>query len=162
MVRGRKPKPTAVKEASGALRKNPQRRNRREPKPPAGAPPMPSIVAADPAAKTEWMELCGWLADMGTLAKADRSLMAIYCTTFSEWVKYMEHVREHGVCVATANGGVTTAPEAHQYNKLSDRMLKLLTELGLTPSARSRIRTPEQNDEEDPFQNLLERFSGSN
>ena len=159
-MRGRKPKPTAVHEASGALAKNPKRRNRQEPKPKPGAPKMPGVVRADPVASQEWEALCGWLDDMRILSKADRTLMAQYCTTYAEWVKYMTHVRQYGVSVPTASGGVTTSPETYQYNKLSDRMLKLLAELGLTPSARSRIRTPEQRDDDDPFNVLLERMSG--
>lgn len=162
MVRGRKPKPTAVKERSGALRKNPQRRNEYEPRPTLGAPRKPSMVAADPIASNEWDSLCEWLDDMGILAKADRSLMIHYVTTYSEWRKYFVIVRDYGVSVPTATGGVTTSPETHQYNKLSDRLLKLLVELGLTPSARSRLKATDVKDDDDPFASLVSRLSGNN
>lgn len=162
MVRGRKPKPSAVKERSGALRKNPQRRNKEEPKPTLGAPRKPAMVEADQIASQEWDSLCDWLDDMGILAKADRALMISYVTTYSEWRKYFIHVRDHGVSVPTATGGVTTSPETHQYNKLSDRLLKLLVELGLTPSARSRLKATEPKDDDDPFASLVGRLSGMN
>ena len=123
---------------------------------------MPSMVKADPVAAEEWKALCGWLADMKILAKSDRSLMVSYVTTYSEWLKAYQYIQKNGVSCPTAAGSVTTAPEAHHYHKLSDRLLKLLVELGLTPSARSRIKAPDQQDIDDPFQNLLDRFSGKN
>jgi P27 family predicted phage terminase small subunit len=120
------------------------------------------MVESDSIASNEWDSLCEWLDDMGILAKADRSLMIHYVTTYSEWRKYFVHVRDHGVSVPTANGAVTTSPEAHQYNKLSDRLLKLLVELGLTPSARSRLKAADKSDEDDPFASLVGRLSGLN
>ena len=162
MVRGRKPKATAVKEASGALKKNPQRRNTREPKPVLGAPPMPPTVRVDKIAKEQWTELCNLLAGMNILTTADSGVMAMYCTTYSEWIKAYEHVREHGVSCLTAAGSMTTSPEASNWHKLSDRIIRLFAELGLTPSSRSRIKAPELSETENPFTDLLERFSGLN
>jgi P27 family predicted phage terminase small subunit len=59
-----------------------------------------------------------------------------------------------------AAGGVTTSPEAHQYNKLSDRLIKLCAELGLTPSARSRISVAEPDKTDDPMEAILLKFQG--
>lgn len=159
-MRGRKPKPTAVKEREGAFVKDPQRRNKREPKPRPGAPPVPPHVKVDPVATEEWANLCEWLDDMKILAQADRTLMAHYCTTYSEYLKHYKHVAKHGVSVPTAAGGVTTSPEAHQYNKLADRLIKLCAELGLTPSARSRISVAEPSKEDDPMEAILLKFQG--
>lgn len=162
MVRGRKPKATAVKEASGALRKNPQRRNHEEPQPRLGWPAMPSTVAADEAASAAWSAVCGILEEMKILAVSDVHAIAMYCTTYAEWSKAYEHVRKHGVSCPTAAGGVTTSPETHQYNKLSDRLLKMFAELGMTPSSRSRIRVQGDAEEDNPITDLLARFQGIN
>ena len=158
--RGPKPKPNAVKEREGAFVKNPQRRNKNEPKPRRGAPPVPSFVKVNKAAAEEWTSLCQWLDEMGILAQADRTLMAQYCTTYAEWVRYYEHVAKHGVSIPNASGALSTTPEAHQYNKLSDRLIKLCAELGLTPSARSRISVAQHDTEDDPMQAVLLRFQG--
>lgn len=158
--RGPKPKPTAVQERSGAFEKHPERRNANEPKPKPGAPFMPPHVKANAAAAAVWLDLCAWLDDMKILAQSDQCLMAQYCVTYADYVKYYEHISKHGVSVSTATGGVRTSPEAMQFNKLADRLTKLCSELGLTPSARSRISVAEPVDEEDPMQAILLRFQG--
>ena len=162
MVAGRKPKATAVKEASGALRKNPQRRNKAEPKPKRGHPAMPPTVKADKVAASQWNDLCQLLDDMKILTVADQAVMAMYCTTYAEWLKVYEHVRDNGCSYVSVNGNPATSPQTHQYNKLSDRLLKLFAELGLTPSSRSRIKATEIDDSDNPFADLLSRFSGIN
>ena len=121
---------------------------------------MPPHVKANATAATTWFNLCEWLDDMRILAQADQCLMAQYCMTYAEYLKYSDYVTKNGVSVPTASGGVTTAPEAHQYNKLSDRLLKLCTELGLTPSARSRISVAQIEDDDDPMEAVLLKMTG--
>ena len=98
-----------------------------------GAPPRPSDV--DPQA---WSELCETLDEMGVLSRCDRTVMQLWCSTYSEYQLMLEHVRLRRVSVETARGGQVTSPEAHQYNKLADRLIKLCAELGLTPSHYDR------------------------
>ena len=159
MVRGRKPIATAVKEASGALKHDPQRRNRDEPVGTLGAPTKPDMVAIDTVASEKWEHLCYLLDDLGILAISDQAVMASYCTTWSEWEKTYHHVREHGHSCPTAAGSVTTSPESHAYHKLSDRLLKLCAELGLTPSSRSRIKAPGKGVEDDPLAEWMANYS---
>ena len=158
MPRGRKPKPTAVKKASGALRKNPKRANKREPSPPTGWPDCPLYVKKDKPAHEHWKWLCKTLDEMHVLSKADLAVLEMAAVTYARW-------RELDVIIAGANvseisgrGSVITRPEAVQVHKHADRYLKLISELGLTPSSRSRIKVDKQEHAQSGFEQLLSRM----
>jgi P27 family predicted phage terminase small subunit len=159
MVKGRKPLSNAIKEASGAFIKHPERRNAEEPKPKLGRPKIPEAVESDPAAKSRWHWVCDQLESMNLLAETDQGLIAGYCLDYSMMLSLWESIKGGQVSDMNAKGGITTKPEANQFHKFADRCLKREAELGLTPSARSRLRAP-QKDEEDPFQEWLMRATG--
>lgn len=161
-MRGRKPLPTAVKEASGALEKNPQRRNKSEPKPLRGSPDVPESLLDDPVAMSCWTRTCKTLEGMGILTLAEHSVLELYCVTYSQWRNLSAFVANGNCTVVTDRGGTATSPEANQVHKYSATLIKLMAELGLTPSSRSRIHaTPEE--EEDLFSDFLKRrMSGDN
>ena len=80
------------------------------------------------------------MESMSILTQADQSVLALYCSTYAQWRWLAEYVKEGNVREISEKGGVTTSPEAQQVHKYADRLVKLMAELGLTPSARSRIR----------------------
>ena len=154
-MRGRKPLPTAVKDASGEHKNHPSRRNNSEPVAAKGIPPIPESIAADSVASRCWQSVCGTLNDMGILTIADASVMELYCVTYSQW-RWLSNVVKDGNCSIATEKGVTTLPEANQVHKYSATLLRLMAELGLTPSSRSRIHaTPKEED--DPFTDFLKR-----
>jgi P27 family predicted phage terminase small subunit len=159
MVKGRKPQSTAIKLAKGAFDKHPERRNHSEPTPQLGEPTIPEIVEQDPAAKARWLWVCEQLRSMNLLHVTDQGLIAGYCLDYSMMLSLWESIKGGRVSDMTERGGITTKPEANQFHKFADRILKREAELGLTPSARTRLRAP-QKDEEDPFQEWLARASG--
>jgi P27 family predicted phage terminase small subunit len=159
MVKGRKPQSTAIKLAKGAFDKHPERRNHSEPTPQLGEPVIPEIVEQDPAAKAKWLWVCEQLRSMNLLNVTDQGLIAGYCLDYSMMLSLWESIKGGRVSDMTERGGITTKPEANQFHKFADRILKREAELGLTPSARTRLRAP-QKDEEDPFQEWLARASG--
>lgn len=161
-MRGRKPQSTAAKEASGAFRKDPQRRNKDEPQAKRGMPEKPEHVAADPVASEQWDELCRTLGDMNIVTLADRSLLALYCSTYSQWNQLQTEVAENGCYVVNDKGNLSQSPQAIQVHRYADRLLKMMAELGLTPSARSRIKAPKQDEPESGFSELLSRMQGVN
>ena len=90
-MRGRKPKPTAVRRRDG----NPGKRgfNHAEPVPPEGLPDCPEHLSE--AAREEWHRLAGPLHAMGVVTLADRGALAAYCQAWGRWVaKYGYEVRE--------------------------------------------------------------------
>ena len=159
MVKGRKPQATAIKLAKGAFEKHPERRNHNEPTPQLGEPTIPEIVEQDPAAKARWLWVCEQLRSMNLLHVTDQGLIAGYCLDYSMMLSLWDSIKGGRVSDMTERGGITTKPEANQFHKFADRILKREAELGLTPSARTRLRAP-QKDEEDPFQEWLARASG--
>jgi P27 family predicted phage terminase small subunit len=159
MAKGRKNQATSIKLAKGAFDKHPERRNHNEPTPQLGEPTSPDIVEQDPAAKARWIWVCEQLQSMNLLHVTDQGLIAGYCLDYSMMLSLWESIKGGRVSDMTERGGITTKPEANQFHKFADRILKREAELGLTPSARTRLRAP-QKDEEDPFQEWLARASG--
>ncbi|HEY1599711.1 MAG TPA: phage terminase small subunit P27 family [Pirellulales bacterium] len=141
MVRGRKPKPTRLKLAEG----NPGKRKSRarEPQPAAGEPACPAEL--DAAAREEWQRLCKALIALGILTEIDRAVLAAYCQCWSRWLAAERDIARRGVIVVTVMGAEMQNPSLPIANKALQLMLRFGAELGLTPSARTRIdATPAQ------------------
>lgn len=125
-VRGRKPKPLALKILEGHRA---DQTNFNEPRLPAG-----SIVAPEHLhghALDKWNELAPILSGAGMLTAGDRDALEQLCD-------------DYAIYRATA------------CNKAKDRIRRLLTEFGLTPSSRSRIRSTLE-----PAKNKLSSFIDS-
>jgi len=86
--------------------------------------------------------------------------MEIYCVMFSQYRSALESVRKTGLVLVTREEKgksveVKRNPFETVQNKLIVQMSKLMAELGLTPTARTRLAaTPK--DESDPFLDWLE------
>lgn len=113
-MRGRKPKPTALKILEGA---QPCRINRHEPSvpPPADLAPPRWLEGQ---AVDHWHELAPMLHRSGLLTEADRHSLALLCEAF---------------------GRFRADPTDERARDLYRRMA---VEFGLTPSSRSRLRAP--------------------
>jgi P27 family predicted phage terminase small subunit len=145
---GPSPQPTALK----ILRGNPGRRplNKREPEPEAKAPECPDYVKADPVALAYWEHYLPILLSMRILTVADETVLASLCITHSNLIANLNKVRElnangssgiSGIVIATKTGYL--APNQFYLNVQTamEQELKFCRELGLTPSARTRINT---------------------
>jgi P27 family predicted phage terminase small subunit len=159
MVKGRKPKATAVKVAEGSFTKHPERRNNEEPKPKLSDPKIPDHVEADLVAKSRWFWVCDQLREMSLLHATDQGLIAGYCLDYSMMISLWGHIKGGIVSEMNEKGNTSTKPEANQFHKFADRCLKREAELGLTPSSRARLRAP-QAEEEDVFEEWLKRATG--
>lgn len=136
MKPGRKPKPTAIRRAEG----NPGKRawNPDEPVPPEGLPHCPAHLSDE--AKAEWARLAAALHGMGVLTVADRAAFAAYCQAWGRWVEAEEKLRTTPPLIRTPSGHVQQSPWIGIANRQLELMGRYMTELGLTPAARSRIR----------------------
>ena len=133
--RGRKPKPTAIKELEGNPGKRPL--NDAEPKPERKAPPCPKWL--EPEAKKEWRRLSKQLEQIGVLTEVDQAAFASYCQAYARWKEAEEFMTQHGTIVKTKSGYWQQVPQvsiAQTYLKI---MNKIAEQFGLTPAARSRI-----------------------
>lgn len=152
-MRGRKPKPTVIKMLEG----NPGKRdlNPREPVAPEGIPECPDWL--DTEAKAEWFRTAQVLKDMQLLSLADRTALAAYCTAYSRWVEAELQVRKYGTVVKSpVKGFPMKSPYLTVADQAMEAMRKFMTEFGLTPSARSRIRVPDDAQAADEFDSFME------
>ena len=134
-IRGRKPKPTALKVLEG----NPGHRplNKREPMPKGRLPRCPDWLEED--AKKEWKRLGKILAEMGMLTNLDMMASAGYCQAYARWKGAEEFITKHGDMVRTPNGYLQQVPQVSIAQTNLKIMLKFCEQFGLTPSARSRM-----------------------
>lgn len=128
-MRGRKPTPPALKARAG--------RPDRSPKPPASQPTCPAHLS--PTAKAEWKRLAGTLARIGLLTQPDRAALAAYCQAYGRWVEAERRLAETPPILKTPAGYVQASPWIAIANKQLELMARFMAELGLTPTARSRI-----------------------
>ena len=120
-MRGRKPKPVAINT------------------PAANLPACPDHL--EPAAQTEWVRVVKLMHQMGTLAGTDRAVLAAYCQSWATWVAAEVEIARTGRIVAAPRTKTPMMnPWAHVADKAFQRMLKSAVELGLTPSARTRVK----------------------
>jgi P27 family predicted phage terminase small subunit len=134
-MRGRKPKPTHLKLLEG----NPGRRpiNGAEPKPGGDLPTCPAHLG--PSAKAEWKRLARDLNRIGLLSMVDRAALAVYCQSWGRWVEAERKLQETPPLLKTPAGYVQISPWLTIANKERELMARYMAELGLTPSARTRL-----------------------
>lgn len=135
MVRGPRPKPTAVRELDG--NRGHRRLNRSEVQFPA------AMVGDCPAwlseeATEEWDRLAPALIRLRLLSGADLVVFAAYCQCYATYVKAQRVLNEEGLTVVTKMGEFPR-PEVGIVLKHLEQIRKLASEFGLTPSARGRI-----------------------
>lgn len=136
-MRGRKPKPTALKLIEG----NPGHRplNCWEPTPHVKVPTCPSHLC--PSAKTEWKRLAKLLHMLRVLSELDRAALAAYCQAYGRWVEAEQKLKETPALLKLPSGYLQPNPWLTIATKQLELMHKYMTELGLSPSSRSRVST---------------------
>lgn len=150
MGRGRPPKPTAIKVLEG----NPGHSAlpSYEPSVPGDFPPPPDGMSD--VARRQWMFLAPILHSANVLRQVDGTVLAQYCEAYAAWQFALAKVREEGAVVYDeTKAGVLTKrnPWALERDAQSDRMQRLGSDLGLSPSSRARIVVlPSKKKEEDP------------
>ncbi len=151
MARGRKPKPTALKKLAGNPGKRPL--NAAEPKPPPEAPDPPRHLNDE--ARAEWQWLCATLHQLKLLAKSDKAIMTLYCETWAEYVRVRKDVEEYGfVMISPKTGSPFVNPLANVEASLKKQLLQYLSELGLSPTSRTRLHVA-PDDPADPLSQLI-------
>jgi len=149
-IRGRKPKPTAIKLLNGNPGKRPMNAN--EPKPKPSIPKCPKWI--EPEAKKEWRRIVKELEKLGLLTNLDAAMLIAYCQSYARWKEAEDFITQHGSILKTQSGYIQQVPQvsiAQTYLKI---MKDLCSEFGLTPSSRSRMSIPNQR-EDDEFEVFL-------
>ena len=115
-TRGRKPKPTAMKELEGNPGKHPL--NTSEPKPNKKAPACPKWL--EPEAKKEWRRLAKQMEAIGILTEVDMAAFAGYCQAYARWKEAEEFITQHGTIVKTPSGYWQQVPSSRSRIIASD------------------------------------------
>ena len=134
-VRGRKPKPTALKQLEGNPGKRPL--NEHEPVPPKATVKCPAWLESE--AKKEWRRLAPALESMGILTTVDLTAFAGYCQAYARWKEAEEFITQHGSIFQTPSGYVQQVPQVSIAQQNLKIMQSFCSEFGLTPATRSRI-----------------------
>jgi P27 family predicted phage terminase small subunit len=134
-MRGRKPTPTALRLVQG----NPGNRplNHNEPEPEAVMPTCPSHLC--PSAKAEWRRIGRQMQNLGMISLLDRAVLAGYCQAYGRWVEAERKLHEMPMLLKMPSGYIQHNPWLTIANKQLELMLKFGSELGLSPSTRSRV-----------------------
>lgn len=149
-MRGRKAKPTALKELEG----NPGKRalNKKEPKPEVLIPSCPNHLKG--VARQEWNRVTKELHALGLIARVDRAALAAYCTSYKDYVDAENALKREGVVIFSEKGGAYQNPWMGIKKRSMDQMVKFGAEFGLTPSSRVRLQV-ERPTEEDEMAGFL-------
>ena len=120
MRRGPKPRPTA----SPKLKEG-------------GLPRCPGHL--DEVARKEWRRLARPLFEAGILTVADRAAFAAYCQSYSLWAEAVRKLQETPKLIKAPSGYVQQSPWIGIANKQQELMGRYMSELGITPTSRSRL-----------------------
>lgn len=117
--------PTAVAQLTGAAAKNPQRfRDRAEPKPSGDLGDPPSFLSA--REKKAWKAFAG---EWSWLTADDRAAMVALCQMRA----------------------LVEDPKAEKTAALYSAYRLAINDFGGTPTSRSKVHQPKEDDEDDPF-----------
>ncbi len=155
-MRGRKPKPSALRLIEG----NPGHRriNPNEPKPVRGAPTCPAHLS--PTAKAEWKRLIRQLVMLGMMSQLDRAVLAAYCQAYGRWVEAERKLAETPALIKLPSGYVQQNPWLAVSNKQVELMAKFMAEIGLTPVSRSRVNAKPSTGYPKPWETGPSTFDG--
>lgn len=106
-------------------------------------------------ARKEWTRVSRILHRAGLLTQLDRAALALYCTAYERWVEAEMMIRKHGLLTESPNGHWVQNPYLAISNKSLDQLKRLAGELGLTPAARSTIKTPHEHEDSDEDEQMF-------
>lgn len=169
MTAGRRPIPSYLKEVTGTTRK--ARVNTAEPKMPVARPRLPEHLTS--YARLAWMTYAPLLEKMGVLTRPDALALERLCECYGEIRTYAAVLAKEGLSyrpVLTDSKGVPMMdgndmavlgpvkmrPEVAAMANADVRMKNWLSEFGLTPSARTKVKGVPQDAKPAPGSDLLD------
>jgi P27 family predicted phage terminase small subunit len=106
------------------------------------APDLPEFL--NPEAMSYFNEIVGYGLDMDVITAADGAIVALLASEFTEWVMLDKTIKTEGFIkkMPTATGFMQEVvnPSLKVRDDKLKVILKMLSELGLTPVARSRLQ----------------------
>ena len=90
---------------------------------------------------------------MGVVTEAEADIVAVYVAAYAQWVECRHGIERHGLIIFTEKGTAMRNPLLKVSDDAQRTMLRCMSELGLTPSARVRLTGPVVDD--DPLEAFL-------
>ena len=120
--------------------------------PPPAVPDCPIWLKGD--AKREWDRVVPQLAEAGVLTGLDGGQLERYCDAYGNWLEARADVKKRGPTIKGPFGPTNNpnVKRAFDERKEADRLAQ---ELGLSPSARSRVKVPEKTPTVDESEGFL-------
>ncbi|SMX45617.1 phage terminase small subunit P27 family [Maliponia aquimaris] len=106
-------------------------------------------------ARKEWRRLATPMVEAGLLTLADRAALAAYCQAYGRWVEAEERLKETPALLKSPSGYVQQSPWLTVANKQLELMGRFMSELGLTPVARTRVAHNATTDPDRPTTIIL-------
>jgi P27 family predicted phage terminase small subunit len=139
-ARGRKPASLALKIAKG---ETPARLGLDVPGTNLSTPEPPETVRGNPEVLEEWNRIVGLLAEMKTVSKVDRPGLVLYCGAYERWREARTMLVEEGYMEARGTGALMESPWVKVMEKAESFMRRMLSDFGLLPSSRHKVRESE-------------------
>jgi len=156
-MKGRKPKPTVLKLLAG----NPGKRaiNSVEPQYEVLGVKEPHVLLEEKneIARSEWVRVVPLLVASGVAKDIDSVALLAYCLAYQHWYKAEELVRIHGPLIRTSAGWLTTSPAMRLADAQLSKMREFLSDFGMTPTSRVRIKCDLPASHTDELEEYLKR-----
>lgn len=136
-MKGRKPKPTAFRLIEGN-REHRTIHQELEPKPPASKPPCPQMLS--PEARDHWKYIVKHLEAMNTLGESDQGTIMAAAMAYGQAVNIQSDINAMTGQELTDEGKKELASHRRLLNNTLCTMAKFEADLGLNPTARTRIK----------------------
>jgi P27 family predicted phage terminase small subunit len=149
MTRGRKPTPTQLKIVKGTTRKD--RMNPREPVVSGNLIGPPEHFCE---AQKEIWKYAIENAPSGLLKRLDLSILETWVTAMWIFRDTQRDVQAEGLMTTTINGVPVPNPKIGIMTRQSQLIMKAASEMGFTPSSRSKIVMTEEKIKDDPWSKL--------
>jgi P27 family predicted phage terminase small subunit len=144
---GRRPMPTEWRLINGTARSDDRRAAAVQPDMPQEEPEMPDDIPEE--AQWKWLETVELMRQMGTLSVAYSDLLRMYAETWAIYRDATRKVRQIGAAIVKIDKkektvSVKTNPLERVMRQSRQDLMRMEIELGLTPSAKSRLIIPKK------------------
>lgn len=125
-------------------------------------PKAPEVIARDELSLNIWEDTLDKLESMGLVCEEDKFLLVAFVLNYREMLTCFDELQKTGQTCATPSGGTKVSGEAANWKSLLTSHLRMLSELGLTPSGRASLAPPAsaKKGEDDAVHDLLRRLGG--
>lgn len=93
-----------------------------------------------PIAQKEYERIAALLQPLGVFRESDESALTIYASAYARWREAEQHLAKEGAVIEAKDGSPKRNPWLLIQSQAEEQMRKFLSEFGLTPSSRQKIK----------------------